>query len=119
MNVMNSPLERGCARICCGGGVLADMFVNTPLHPSQEGNRTGRALKYAYFFVPAGSFSRDPAPDACVKHQYDLQSIIHDVPALCSAGSSATDLAGTGSFAGMESFHGNMLNTDLYFPINN
>jgi len=33
--VRRTPLE----------GVLAGMFVNTPLHPSQEGNRTGRALK--------------------------------------------------------------------------
>lgn len=34
----NSPLERGRARSCCGGGVLAYMLVNTPLHPSQEGD---------------------------------------------------------------------------------
>jgi len=47
----NSPLERGCAGLCCGGGVLNDMLANTPLHPSQEGNRTAPALKSAYFIV--------------------------------------------------------------------
>jgi hypothetical protein len=47
----NSPLERGCVWICCGGGVLADMFINTPLHPSQEGNRTGPAINHTLFTI--------------------------------------------------------------------
>ena len=41
----DSPLERGCAGMCCGGGVLTGMVNNTPLHPSQEGNRTAPALR--------------------------------------------------------------------------
>ncbi len=40
---MTAPLSRGGASgWCSGGGVLADMLNNTPLHPSQEGNRTAR-----------------------------------------------------------------------------
>jgi len=27
---LDSPLERGCDGVCSGGGVLADMIVNTP-----------------------------------------------------------------------------------------
>ncbi|BAU53806.1 hypothetical protein MgSA37_01977 [Mucilaginibacter gotjawali] len=38
----NSPLERGCAGLCSGGGVLADILVNTPLHPCLP---AGRPLK--------------------------------------------------------------------------
>jgi hypothetical protein len=44
-------LERGCGGLCCGRGVLAIMQIaqmhgaeDTPLHPSQEGNRTFPAL---------------------------------------------------------------------------
>jgi hypothetical protein len=51
VNVMATPLLRGVRlvvlwRACrqAGRGVLADMPVNTPLHPSQEGNRTGPCL---------------------------------------------------------------------------
>ena len=41
--------------MCCGGGVLTDMFANTPLHPSQEGNRTNPGFKmqlFQYFQSP-------------------------------------------------------------------
>jgi len=41
----DSPLERGCVGLCRGGGVLTDFLDNTPLHPSQEGNRITPALK--------------------------------------------------------------------------
>jgi len=47
--VSNSPLERGCAGMRYGGGVLADIPNNTPLHPSQEGNRTVPALLIIYY----------------------------------------------------------------------
>ena len=37
---MTTPLSRGGAPgSCCGGGVLAYMLTNTPLRPSQGGNR--------------------------------------------------------------------------------
>ena len=40
-----TPLHRGgAAGTCCGGGVLADLIANTPLHPSQEGIRTARCF---------------------------------------------------------------------------
>jgi len=45
----NFPLERGRVWMCCGRGVLANMLVNTPLHPSQEGNRTAPAFKICVF----------------------------------------------------------------------
>ncbi len=44
-----SPLERGRVGICCGRGVFTDMSTNTPLHPSQEGNRTTPALNLTLF----------------------------------------------------------------------
>jgi hypothetical protein len=37
-------LRRGALALRCGGGVLTDISNNTPLHPSQEGNRT--ALRF-------------------------------------------------------------------------
>jgi hypothetical protein len=47
MKIMPPPSqERGCAGRCCGGGVLVNMFINTPLHPSQEGNRTARTFNF-------------------------------------------------------------------------
>jgi hypothetical protein len=47
-----TPLLRGGALAkCCGGGVFANMFVNTPLHPSQEGNRTAQALNSVSFII--------------------------------------------------------------------
>jgi hypothetical protein len=45
VSVMIAPLSRGGALgLRCGGGVLTDISNNTPLHPSQEGNRT--ALRF-------------------------------------------------------------------------
>ena len=43
MIISNSTLERRRVGMRCGGGVLVDMPDNTPLHPSQEGNRTAQA----------------------------------------------------------------------------
>jgi hypothetical protein len=46
-----SPLERGCAEMCGGGGVFARILDNTPLHPSQEGNRTTPNFHSASFSI--------------------------------------------------------------------
>ena len=35
--------NKGGAGKYCGRGVLANILTNTPLHPSQEGNRTTQA----------------------------------------------------------------------------
>jgi hypothetical protein len=42
-------IERGRVGTRCGRGVFTDMPTNTPLHPSQEGNRTAPALNLTLF----------------------------------------------------------------------
>jgi len=50
VSVMRTPLSRGGALgLRCGGGVLTDISDNTPLHPSQEGNRTTRRFLVTRF----------------------------------------------------------------------
>jgi hypothetical protein len=50
MTIITTPLLRGGAIGCVvAGGVLVDMPDNTPLHPSQEGNRTAYALFSSFF----------------------------------------------------------------------
>jgi hypothetical protein len=51
MNVLIAPLLRGGAEGWCrGGGVLTGMLVNTPLRPSQEGNRTARRFREPFSY---------------------------------------------------------------------
>jgi hypothetical protein len=50
VSVMRTPLSRGGALgLRCGGGVLTCISNNTPLHPSQEGNRTARRFWVTHF----------------------------------------------------------------------
>ncbi len=52
IGIITVPLLRGGgAGKCYGRGVFADMQTNTPLHPSQEGNRTAQALNLTLFHI--------------------------------------------------------------------
>jgi hypothetical protein len=62
VSIMATPLPRGGALgLRCGGGVFAAMLVNTPLHPSQEGNRPKELMNtikkqiIAFIIAPAAA----------------------------------------------------------------